>query len=161
MMPATFTEADVLKAVEVSRAAMSPAELRAFDARNQKQTAAEDSLRQFVEQGWDVLEPGTKFIPGLHVDAVCEHLQAMIEERLKDLIINIPPGFAKSMIGAVFFPAWVWIKRPEYRFLYSSYKAEYAVRDSVKCRSLIQSNWYQDRWKDKFKLKSDQNEKGK
>jgi hypothetical protein len=30
------------------------------------------------------------------------------------------------MIGAVFFPAWVWIKRPEYRFLYSSYKAEYA-----------------------------------
>jgi hypothetical protein len=31
----------------------------------------------------------------------------MIEKRLKDLIINIPPDFAKSMIGAVFFPAWV------------------------------------------------------
>jgi hypothetical protein len=37
-------------------------------------------LRQFVEQGWEVLEPGTQFIPGLHVDAVCEHLQAMIEK---------------------------------------------------------------------------------
>jgi hypothetical protein len=44
---------------------------------------------------------------------------------------------------------------------YTSYKAEYAIRDSVKCRSLIQSNWFQDRWKDRFKLKSDQNEKGK
>jgi predicted phage terminase large subunit-like protein len=44
---------------------------------------------------------------------------------------------------------------------YASYKAEYAIRDSVKCRSLIQSNWFQDRWKDRFKLKSDQNEKGK
>jgi hypothetical protein len=81
--------------------------------------------------------------------------------RIKDLIINIPPGFAKSMISAVFFPAWVWIKRPEYRFLFSSYKAEYATRDSVKCRSLIQSNWYQERWKDRFKLKLDQNEKTK
>jgi hypothetical protein len=27
-------------------------------------------------------------------------------------LINIPPGFAKSMIGAVFMPAWVWIKEP-------------------------------------------------
>jgi hypothetical protein len=26
-----------------------------------------------------------------HVDAVCEHLQAMIEDRIKDLIINNPP----------------------------------------------------------------------
>jgi hypothetical protein len=32
-----------------------------------------------------VLEPGTKFIPGVHVDAVCLHLQAMIEGRIKDL----------------------------------------------------------------------------
>jgi predicted phage terminase large subunit-like protein len=142
-------------------AALSPTKQRATLAAAQQKQAAEDSLRAFVEQAWDVLEPGTKFIPGVHVDAVCEHLQAMIEGRLKDLIINIPPGFAKSMIGAVFFPAWVWIKRPEYRFLFSSYKAEYAVRDSVKCRSLIQSNWYQERWSDRFKLKSDQNEKGK
>jgi hypothetical protein len=126
----------------------------------QKQ-AAEDSLRAFVEQAWDVLEPGTKFIPGVHVDAVCLHLQAMIEGRIKDLLINIPPGFAKSLIGAVFMPAWVWIKDPGYRFLFSSYKADYAIRDSVKCRTLIQSNWYQDRWKDRFQLKTDQNEKSK
>ena len=29
----------------------------------------------------------------------------MMEGRIKDLIINIPPGFAKSMIGCVFLPA--------------------------------------------------------
>ena len=112
----------------------------------QKKQAAEDSLRSFVEQAWDVLEPGTDFIPGLHVDAVCEHLQAMMEGRIKDLIVNIPPGFAKSMIGCVFMPAWVWIKDPKYRFLFSSYKQDYAIRDSVKCRTLIQSAWYRERW---------------
>ena len=49
----------------------------------QEKAAAEASLRAFVEQAWDVLEPGTRFIPGLHVDAVCEHLQAMMEGRIK------------------------------------------------------------------------------
>jgi predicted phage terminase large subunit-like protein len=122
---------------------------------------ASGNFKEFVVQAWPVLEPGTLFVDGIHVDAICEHLQAMIEGRIKDLIINIPPGFAKSMLCAVFFPAWVWIKRPEYRFLFSSYKADYATRDSVKCRTLIQSNWYQDRWADRFQLKTDQNEKSK
>ena len=61
----------------------------------------------------------------------------------------------------MFFPAWVWINRPEYRFLFASYKMDYAIRDSVKCRTLIQSNWYQERWGNRFQLKSDQNEKTK
>jgi len=61
---------------------------------------------------------------------VCQRLQAMIEGKIKDLLINIPPGFAKSMICAVFMPAWVWINDPGYRFLFSSYKADYAIRDS-------------------------------
>ena len=154
-----WTLAQIEAALQIE--ALSPAEQRATLAAAQQKQAAEDSLRAFVEQAWDVLEPGTKFIPGVHVDAVCLHLQAMIEGRIKDLLINIPPGFAKSMICAVFMPAWVWINDPGYRFLFSSYKAEYAIRDSVKCRTLIQSNWYQDRWKDRFQLKADQNEKSK
>jgi len=142
-------------------AVLSPAEQRSRLAAAQQKKAAEDSLRTFVELAWPVLEPGTEFIPGLHVDAVCLHLQAMIEDRIKDLIVNIPPGFAKSMICAVFMPAWVWIRKPDYRFLFSSYKAEYAIRDSVKCRTLIRSNWYQERWGNRFQLKADQNEKSK
>ena len=44
--------------------------------------------------------------------------------RIKDLIINIPRASPKSMIGCVFMPAWVWIKDPKYRFLFSSYKQD-------------------------------------
>lgn len=82
------------------------------------------------------------------------HLQAMIEGRIKDLIINIPPGHAKSLLACVFLPAWVWIKRPGYRFLFGSYKTDYATRDSVKCRDLISSDWYQERWRHVFALSS-------
>src|SRR5207302_6927624 len=116
--------------VALQIAALSPAEQRATLAAALQKQAAEDSLRAFVEQAWHVLEPGTKFIPGIHVDPVCLHLQALLEGKIKDLLINIPPGFAKSMIGCVFMPAWVWINHPEFRFLFSSYKAEYAIRDS-------------------------------
>jgi predicted phage terminase large subunit-like protein len=57
------------------------------------------------------------------------------------------------------FPAWLWINFPYLRFLFASYAENLSVRDSVKCRRLIQSNWYQQRWSDRFQLAGDQNAK--
>jgi predicted phage terminase large subunit-like protein len=104
------------------------------------------------------LEPDVPFVPGIHTYAVCAHLQAVAENRIHDLIVNVPPGFAKSLLCAVFFPAWVWIDRPQVRFLYGAYSATLSIRDSVKCRRLIESEWYKSRW-DHFKLSDDQNRK--
>ena len=39
---------------------------------------------------------------------------------ISNLIVNIPPGHAKSLLTAVFWPAWVWINHPEARWLFSS-----------------------------------------
>src|SRR5206468_5623907 len=54
-----------------------------------------------------------------------------------------------------------WILHPERRWLYSSYAAQLSIRDSVKCRRLLESPWYQGRWADRFALTSDQNTKGR
>ena len=97
----------------------------------------------FVQQAWHVLEPQTRFIAGIHFQAMCEHLQAVSEGRIKNLIINVPPGHAKSLLTAVFWPAWVWISHPETRWLFSGYREDLATRDSVRCRRLIESDWYQ------------------
>jgi predicted phage terminase large subunit-like protein len=101
-----------------------------------------------VRQGWHVLEPHNPFVDGLHVHAICLHLQAVSEGRIADLLINVPPGHAKSLITAVFWPAYVWgpAGHPETRFLFSTYKEDLTIRDSVKCRTLIKSPWYQERW---------------
>jgi predicted phage terminase large subunit-like protein len=115
--------------------------------------------REFVEQAWPVLEPSATFVAGLHVDAICLHLQAVTEGRIGDLIINVPPGHAKSLLTCVFWPAWVWINHPEVRFLFSSHRMDLATRDSVKWRTLIESDWYQSRWGDRFQLRDDQNQK--
>jgi hypothetical protein len=67
----------------------------------------------------------------------------------------------KSLLVSVFWPAWEWISWAERRWLYSSYGAQLSIRDSVKCRRLIESPWYQRLWSDRFALTSDQNTKGR
>ncbi len=126
--------------------------------RRLKAEKARRSLKQFVIQAWPVLEPGP-FVEGIHIDAVCAHLQAVAEGKIRNLIINVPPGHAKSLLTAVFWPAWVWTFRPESRWLFSSYREELAIRDSVRCRRLIESDWYQRNWGRMFQLRGDQNQK--
>src|SRR5438876_202254 len=132
---------------------------KTFNRSRLKAEKARRRLDEFVRQAWPVLEPHTSFVDGMHLHAVCDHLQAVSEGRIRNLVINIPPGHAKSLLTAVFWPAWVWIDHPETRWLFSSYREPLAIRDSVKCRRLIESAWYQERWGDRHQLTEDQNQK--
>jgi hypothetical protein len=127
--------------------------------RRLKAEKARRSLKEFVIQAWPILEPETPFVDGIHIDAICLHLQAVTEGRIQNLIINVPPGHAKSLLTSVFWPAWVWIDHPEARWLFSSYREPLATRDSLKCRRLIESDWYQENWGDRYQLAGDQNQK--
>jgi hypothetical protein len=122
---------------------------------------ARRSLKEFLIQAWEILEPETKFVDGIHMDAICSHLQAVTEGHIRNLVVNVPPGHAKSLLTAVFWPAWVWIDHPESRWLFSSYREPLATRDSVKCRRLIESDWYQERWGTRYQLTGDQNQKNR
>jgi predicted phage terminase large subunit-like protein len=117
------------------------------------------SLREFVHQAWIIVEPSTPFVPGFHIDAIIDHLEAVTRGQIRNLLINVPPRHMKSLLVSVFWPGWEWIGHPERRWLYSSYAASLSIRDSVKFRRLIESPWYQSRWGDRFSLTSDQNTK--
>src|SRR5207253_2763107 len=65
----------------------------------------------------------------------------------------------KSLLVSVFWPMWEWTTHPSRRWLFASYAQTLSIRDSLKCRRLIQSDWYQARWGHKFALTSDQNAK--
>lgn len=118
----------------------------------------ERRLANFVKRAWHVLEPQTRLAHGFYIDAICEHLEAMYRGDIRNLVINIPPRFLKSMLCAVFFPAWVWTQAPHLRFLYSSYAEWLSRRDSRKTRVLIRSNWYQQLWGEVYRLEDDQNQ---
>src|SRR5712692_5960662 len=115
----------------------------------QAQVQAEEAKRRladFVRFGWHVVEPSTPFVSGFHIDAIVEHLEAVSRGQIRNLLINVPPRHMKSLLVSVFWPAWEWIRWPERRWLFSSYAATLSIRDSVKCRRLIESTWYQARW---------------
>jgi predicted phage terminase large subunit-like protein len=117
------------------------------------------ALPDFICEAWHVVEPGTPYVPGWHLDAIAEHLTAVTQGEIRNLIINIPPRHMKSLSVCVFWPCWEWTTNPYIRWLFSSYSDRLATRDSLKCRRLIQSPWYQERWGSVFRLTGDQNEK--
>jgi predicted phage terminase large subunit-like protein len=80
-------------------------------------------------------------------------------QRIQNLLINIPPGTAKSRIVSVFFPAYVWLKWPSFRFIYLSANPRVAERDSVYCRDLVESKWYRETFEVAWRLRPDQNGK--
>ena len=118
------------------------------------------SLKAFTKASWATIEPGVPFLNNWHIDAINEHLQAVIEGDIKRLIINIPPRHMKSLSTAVILPAWAWTRDPSMKFLYASYAASLSIRDSTKCRRLIESPWYQAHFPD-ITLTSDQNQKSR
>jgi len=95
------------------------------------------------------------------MQAICDHLEAVYSGEINRLLINVPPGFSKSLLTSVFFPSWCWANDPHYRFLCASHSQNLAIRDSTKMRRLVQSDWYQDRWGKEVILTGDQNAKTK
>lgn len=108
-------------------------------------------LKKFIELSWHQIEPGKTFVPGWHIDAICEHLEAISRGQLTRLVINIPPGCMKSLTACVFWPAWVWTFRPETKWIYASYSMALSRRDNLRMRRLIESEWYRTRFGDAFR----------
>lgn len=126
-------------------------QIQAMEMRNE--------FREFVKQAWHVVEPGKEFKGGWHIDAICDHLTYVSLGDIDDLVINIPPRHSKSTIVAVMWPCWEWIWQPSVQWLFATYALSLTLRDSVKCRRLIQSPWYQEHFGDSFQLSSDLNQK--
>jgi len=131
---------------------------------------AEESLASFVKQAWHIIEPGQKYVHGWHIDFICAHLEAITDgveldngELYNRLLINVPPGLMKSLLCGVFFPAWEWGPRnmPHLRYVCASHSLDLAIRDGLRMRRLITSDWYQKRWGDRVTLTGDQNQKTK
>lgn len=122
---------------------------------------AEDRLMPFVRMMWHVHHPTRPLKQGWALHAIAEHLEAVERGEIKRLLINVPPGFMKSFMLHVYFPAWVWgpRKKPDKQFVTWSYGEEITIRDNVRFRDVINSEAFQRHWGGHFSFKGDQNEK--
>jgi len=122
---------------------------------------AEESLHAFVRHFWTVLEPGRRFVDNWHLRVLCRHLEAVTDGGITRLLINVPPGTMKSLTVAVFWPAWEWGPRglPHLRTIGASYAERLAIRDNLRCRRLVGSEWYRRFWGERVVLSREQNAK--
>lgn len=137
------------------------AEIRAERARRRAERERDQLLRDverirersqtlagFIREAWPVLEPSQPYVHGWHIDAICDHLEAVTRGEITRLLVNIPPGTMKSLVASVFWPAWEWGPRglPSMRYLTTSYAEKYVKRDSRRMRDLVASDWFRSLW---------------
>lgn len=128
-------------------------------ARREIANRARGDFKLFIKESWNVLEPATPLLWNWHIDAIAEHLTAVLNGEITRLVVNIAPGHMKSTIFSVMWPAWSWTNDPSIRWLCASHSLGLAIRDNRNCRLLIESEWYRSCYGDVFDLAPDQNAK--
>ncbi len=103
---------------------------------------------------WSILEPANPMVRGWPMEAICEHLEAVSAGDIQKLLINVPPGFSKSLLVNVFWPAWEWgpQKMPHLRHLSFSYTGMLTERDNRRFRDVLLSHDYGRLFGDRFSL---------
>lgn len=118
----------------------------------------ERDFKYFVEKAWPEVDPSAQFKMGWHIAAIAEHLELARDGKIDNLLINVPPRTGKSTLVSVMFHAWWWATEPDIQFLGASYSSDISIRDAVRARGLMQSEWYRKKW-NSWNFSGDQNQK--
>lgn len=107
-------------------------------------------LYQFGEAAWPIVE-GHEMIRTWHLRVLCRFLEQLVSDdydggAFDEGVVNVPPGTGKSTWCNVILPAWDWIFRPWRKWMFSSFDDGLILRDARRCRGLVESAWYQDRF---------------
>jgi predicted phage terminase large subunit-like protein len=109
------------------------------------------SFAGFVRYAWKIIEPGTPLRWNWHMQAMCDHLEAISRGHLHPrLIINVPPGSSKSTIVTVLWQAWEWgpLGKRHLRYVSTSFDLENVKRDTGKTLDVVKSEWFRSLWPD-------------
>lgn len=165
-MPSSTTTGRSTLSLEDKRLAAAAILEKERRAKLKHKQRLEDDLAAFFRAAWSVLEPGRRLEDSWHYDLMAEWLWLVREREFKKvypemlgIIWNVPPRTAKSTFLTVCFPVWCWLKRPSMRFSCYSYSLDLSTEHSVKRRNLINSEWFQSLWGDRFQMVRDQNQK--
>lgn len=97
-----------------------------------KRDRAANTLAGFSEAHLDV-------IPAAHHVLICEAIDALLNDEYDELIINTPPGAAKSTYTSIGLPAYFLKKFPKKQVLAASYSTELAEKWGRRVRNIVGS----------------------
>lgn len=89
------------------------------------------------------LNPGSRFMPNWHIEAIAWQLIQVMQGKTTRLIINMPPRCLKSLAVSVAFPAFLLGHDPRRRIICVSYGNDLSQKHAADFRAIVQSSWYQ------------------
>jgi hypothetical protein len=98
----------------------------------------------FAERSFELLNPGKRFLPNWHLEAICHHMELARCGVIRRLIINVPPRSLKSTIGSAALPAFILGHDPARRVIVVTYASDLTIKFANDCRALVQSSFYKD-----------------
>jgi hypothetical protein len=96
----------------------------------------------FVRRCFMTLNPGSRFLPNWHLEAIAYQLERVKNGQITRLIINMPPRHLKSLTVTVAFSAWLLGLEPWRRIFAVSYGSELSSKHTSDFRSIVHSAWY-------------------
>ena len=86
---------------------------------------------------------------------IAEHCQMLMEGKIKNLMVFVPPQFGKSLIISRTFPAWAFGQNPDLKIAGCSYSADLAEQFSRSIQRTIDSKEYSELFPDTYLNGSD------
>jgi len=99
------------------------------------------------------------FIVAPHFIKIADTLTAVVNGKIKRLIINIPPRYGKTELAVKCFIAWCLARNPQSKFIHLSYSDNLALDNSSQTKEYIESDAFQCLWE--MNLKKDAQSKSK
>lgn len=135
-----------------------------INERSVRASVARESFYEFFKMVWPIIS-AEKFVPNWHIRYLCDQVQIVLEwvfagqPKKYDLVINISPGSTKSTIVSQAAPAYAWTRMPNFKSINGSYDHALALKDSLACRDIVESDFYRDHFPKVAELREDQNTK--
>ena len=98
----------------------------------------ESDFLKFVKYMWP------DFIEGRHHKDMAEMFNALADDKVDRLIINMPPRHTKSEFASYFLPAWMIAKNPKLKIIQTTHTADLAVDFGRKVKHLLDDPLYSD-----------------
>jgi hypothetical protein len=79
-----------------------------------------------------------------HHALIMSVFEDIVAGRIKNAMLFLPPGSAKSSYGSVVAPTWIMGKFPNYKIILASYGSDLARRHGRRARQIVRSKKYQN-----------------
>ncbi len=111
-------------------------------------------FRAFAAHFWHIVDPAPYEATWV-TDAIADHLQAVVESKIRRLLINIFFRSAKTTFAGVLLPAWAWLQDPKETMLYLSHTSRRALSAAEHSRDLMKSAEFRAKFGNKFTITKD------